>query len=119
MVLQAVENINKANAEKFGKTEFDVGDALDVYVKIHEGEKERVQVFKGTVIAMDGSGATGTFTVRRISHGVGIERVFPLCSPYLDKVEVTRSAQVRRAKLYYLRKLRGKKARLKERIRKS
>ena len=91
-----------------------IGDSVRVHNKIKEGDKERVQVYAGTVIARDGSGSTETFTVRRISFGVGIEKVFPLHSPYVTKVEVERHAKVRRAKLYFLRKLSGKKARLRE-----
>ena len=94
--------------------EFQVGDSVRVHVKIKEGDKERVQIFAGTVIARDGHGANETFTVRRISFGVGVEKVFPVHSPYIEKVEVERSSHVRRAKLYYLRDLRGKKARLRE-----
>jgi len=95
---------------------FEVGDTLQVHVKIREGEKERIQLFAGVVIARDGGGGTETFTVRRVSHGVGVERVFPVHSPFIDKIEVTRSSFVRRAKLYYQRELTGKKARLKEKI---
>ncbi len=95
---------------------FAVGDTVKVHVKIREGEKERVQLFTGVVIARDGGGGTETFTVRRVSHGVGVERVFPVHSPHLEKIEIERSAHVRRAKLYYQRKLTGKKARLREKI---
>ncbi len=95
-------------------TPFAVGDGVKVSIKIKEGDKERVQIFAGTVIARDGHGANETFTVRRISFGVGVEKVFPVHSPYIEKVEVERSSHVRRAKLYYLRDLRGKKARLRE-----
>ena len=91
-----------------------VGDSVRVHVKIKEGEKERIQIFAGTVIARDGGGSTETFTVRHISYGEGVERVFPLHSPYVTKVEVERSGVVRRAKLYYLRKLTSKQSRLKE-----
>ena len=93
---------------------FKIGDSVRVHVKIREGDKERIQVYGGTVIARDGGGANETFTVRRVSFGEGVERVFPLHSPYVAKVEVERSASVRRAKLYYLRKRTGKSARLKE-----
>jgi len=95
--------------------EFDVGDSVRVHVKIKEGDKERVQVYAGTVIARDGGSSNETFTVRRISYGEGVERVFPVHSPFVTKVEVERSATIRRAKLYYLRELTGKKGRLKER----
>ncbi len=97
-------------------TPFEIGDAVKVHVRISEGGKERIQVFAGTVIRRAGKGSTETFTVRRISFGVGVEKVFPVHSPYLTKIEIERSSQVRRAKLYFLRALRGKKARLRERI---
>jgi len=93
---------------------FKIGDSVRVHVKIREGDKERIQVYAGTVIARDGGGANETFTVRRVSFGEGVERVFPLHSPYVAKIEVERSANVRRAKLYYLRERTGKSARLKE-----
>jgi len=91
---------------------FTIGDSVRVHVKIKEGEKERVQVFSGTVIARDGAGATETFTVRRISYGEGVERVFPVHSPSVVDVEFERSGKRRRAKLYYLRKRTGKKSKL-------
>ena len=94
--------------------EFQIGDSVRVHVKIKEGDKERIQVYAGTVIARDGTGATETFTVRRISFGEGVERVFPVHSPYVAKVEVERSGVTRRAKLYYMRKLTSKQSRLKE-----
>lgn len=97
---------------------FAIGDMVRVHARIYEGDKERIQMFGGTVIARDGRGATETFTVRRVSHGVGVERVFPVHSPHVAKVEVERSGHVRRAKLYFLRKRVGKKARLREKIRK-
>lgn len=93
---------------------FGIGDTVQVDVLIREGEKQRVQAFKGTVIARDGGGATETFTVRRITHGEGVERIFPVHSPHVAAVTVERRGKVRRAKLYYLRKLTGKKARIKE-----
>ena len=96
--------------------EFGVGDTLKVYIKIKEGNKERVQMFEGTVIAKKGSGITSTFTVRRVAHGCGIERVFPVHSPIVDKVEVVRSGKVRRSKLYYVRGRVGKAAKVKEQI---
>ena len=96
--------------------EFIVGDTVRVHAKIYEGEKERVQVFPGTVIAKDGAAPTETFTVRRISHGVGVERVFPVHSPHIAQIEVVNSAHVRRAKLYFLRKRIGKKTRLRRKI---
>ncbi len=119
MIAKAIDKINAEQVAKSntGKAvlEFRVGDSVKVFVKIKEGDKERVQAFAGTVIARDnGKGNTATFTVRRISFGVGVEKVFPVNSPYIDRVEVERSAKVRRAKLYYLRDLTGKKARLRE-----
>ena len=91
------------------------GDTVNVHARIIEGDKERVQVFKGTVIRLGGKGAGANFTVRRIaSHGIGVERTFLMYSPRIEKVEVTRQASVRRARLYYLRERRGKRARLKE-----
>jgi len=93
---------------------FQVGDTVKVHVVIREGNKERIQVFQGNVIAKRGSGLGSTFTVRKISFGIGVERIFPLNSQMIKKIEVVRKAKVRRAKLYYLRKLKGKAARLKE-----
>jgi large subunit ribosomal protein L19 len=97
--------------------QFDVGDTVDVHTRILEGEKERVQVFTGTVIARSGSGSREMFTVRKIVAGEGVERKFPLHSPRIAKVEVKRSSVVRRAKLYFLRDRIGKAVRLKERRR--
>jgi large subunit ribosomal protein L19 len=94
---------------------FDPGDTVRVQVKVIEGEKERMQAFEGVVIRKRGEGARASFTVRRISYGVGVERTFPLHSPRIDRVDVVRHGRVRRSKLYYLRKLAGKAARLKER----
>lgn len=94
-----------------------VGDTVKVHVKIKEGEKYRIQVFEGTVIAKKHGGINETFTVRRVAHGCGIERVFPVHSPVVDKVEVVRSGKVRRSKLYYLRDRIGKAAKVKEQIR--
>lgn len=94
-----------------------VGDTVKVHVRIAEGDKSRIQIFEGTVIAKKHGGISETFTVRRIAHGTGIERVFPVHSPVVEKVEVVRSGKVRRAKLYYLRKRVGKAAKVKEAIR--
>ena len=94
--------------------EFSVGDTLQVHYRIKEGTRERVQVFEGTVIKRQGGGARETFTVRRISYGVGVERTFPLHSPRIEKLVVTRKGKVRRAKLYYLRGRQGKAAKVKE-----
>lgn len=93
---------------------FKVGDMVKVHVIIKEGNKERVQIFQGNVIAKRGSGLGATFTVRKVSFGIGVERIFPLHSRMIKKIEVVRKGRVRRAKLYYLRKLKGKAARLKE-----
>ncbi|MCB2230002.1 50S ribosomal protein L19 [bacterium] len=96
--------------------DFNSGDTIKVHVKIKEGDKERIQVFQGTVIGRRGGGTGATFTVRKMSSGIGVERVFPLCSPNIDKVELVRKGQVRRNKLYYLRDLTGKSARIKEQL---
>ncbi|OWA33742.1 50S ribosomal protein L19 [Saccharibacillus sp. O16] len=93
---------------------FRPGDTLKVHVKVIEGSRERVQLFEGVVIKRQGGGIAETFTVRKISYGVGVERTFPINSPKIDKIEVVRYGKVRRAKLYYLRDLRGKAARIKE-----
>ena len=95
--------------------DFRPGDTLKVYTKVVEGGRERIQVFEGLVIARKGGGLRETFTVRKISYGVGVERVFMLHSPRIDKIEVVKKGRVRRAKLYYMRNLRGKAARIKER----
>ncbi len=98
---------------------FRVGDTVNVHFRIREGEKERVQVFSGVVIRKKGGSIGATFTVRKVSYGVGVERIFPLHSPRVEKLEITARGHVRRAKLYYLRSLRGKKARLRESRRKA
>ncbi|ACA59195.1 50S ribosomal protein L19 [Candidatus Desulforudis audaxviator] len=95
--------------------EFRPGDTVRVHVKVVEGERQRIQVFEGVVIRRRGGGVSETFTVRRVSYGVGVERTFPLHSPRVDRIEVVRLGRVRRARLYYLRKLRGKAARIRER----
>jgi large subunit ribosomal protein L19 len=95
--------------------DFRPGDTLKVYVKVIEGSRERIQLFEGVVIKRRGGGISETFTVRKISYGVGVERTFPLHTPRIDRIEVVRRGKVRRAKLYYLRDLRGKAARIKER----
>jgi len=94
--------------------EFRPGDTLKVHVRVVEGNKSRIQVFQGVVIRHHGAGVRATFTVRKVSYGVGVERTFPLHSPVIEKIEVVTRGDVRRAKLYYLRDLRGKKARIKE-----
>ncbi|MGH9397993.1 MAG: 50S ribosomal protein L19 [Terriglobia bacterium] len=93
---------------------FRAGDTVRVHVKIKEGDKERIQAFEGAVIRIRKGGINATFTVRKISFGQGVERIFPLHSPIIDKIEVTRTGRVRRAKLYYLRNLKGRAARIRE-----
>ncbi len=93
---------------------FRAGDTIKVYVKIKEGEKERIQLFQGVVIARKHGGLRETITVRKISGGIGVERIFPLHSPIVDKIELVQRGRIRRAKLYYLRAIKGKKARIEE-----
>jgi len=93
---------------------FNVGDTVKVYVKVVEGDKERIQPFQGAVIARKGSGSRETFMVRKVSFGVGVERIFPVSSPHIDRIEVVKRGVVRRAKLYYLRHKKGKAAKIKE-----
>ena len=100
---------------KDGVPDFRAGDTVRVHVKVVEGSKERIQVFQGVVIGRKGGGIRETFNVRKVSGGVGVERLFPLHSPSIDRIEVVRRGRVRRAKLYYLRNLQGKAARIKER----
>ena len=94
--------------------DFKSGDTIKVYVKIKESEKERIQVFEGVVIRKRRGNSRASFTVRKISYGIGVERIFPLYSPMIDKIEIISKGKVRRSRLYYLRKLKGKKARIKE-----
>ncbi|MGP4040319.1 50S ribosomal protein L19 [Gracilibacillus sp. D59] len=108
-----IEEITKDQL-KTDLPEFRAGDTVKVHVKVVEGNRERIQVFEGVVIKRQNGGISETFTVRKISYGVGVERTFPVHSPRIDKIEVTRRGKVRRAKLYYLRNLRGKAARIKE-----
>ena len=114
MTKEIMDLVNKTSMKE-DAPEFEIGDTVNVHCKILEGAKSRVQVFTGTVIARSGSGTNEMFTVRRIVAGEGVERKFPLHSPRIEKVEVTRSAYVNRAKLYYLRDRVGKAVRLKER----
>ena len=114
MKAELLEKIDGEQRRKKETPDFGPGDTVKVHVSIKEGDKRRIQMFTGTVIARKGGGSTETFTVRRVSHGEGVERVFPVHSPNVKKIEVTRRGRVRRAKLYYLRGLSGKKARLKE-----
>ena len=113
--MNMVELIEKENMKKKIPT-FQVGDVVDVHVKTVEGEKERIQIFNGIVIAKKGSGVRETFTVRRIVQGGGVERVFPIHSPNVKDIKVKKSYKIRRAKLYYLRDKSGKAARLKEKF---
>lgn len=108
-----IDAIEKAQMRK--RPAFRVGDTVNVHFRIREGDKERIQVFKGVVIRKSRGGAGATFTVRKVSSGVGVERIFPLHSPRIEKIEITARGHVRRSRLYYLRGLRGKKARLRER----
>ena len=110
--MKAIEIVEGPNLKE--RPAMRAGDTVKVHVKVREGEKERIQVFEGIVIGMHRGGARATFTVRKISFGQGVERIFPLHSPIIDKVEILRSAKVRRAKLYFLRELKGKAARMKE-----
>lgn len=114
MTSQAILEKVRKEQLRSDRPEFKPGDTVRVHVKIKEGDKERIQVFEGTVIAENRRLNQSTFTVRKMSFGTGVERIFPIHSPVVDKIEVVKSTQVRRAKLYYLRRLRGKAARLKE-----
>jgi len=109
-------NLIGAIEEGFKKelTDFNVGDTVKVFVKVVEGDKERIQPFQGVVIARKGSGARETFMVRKISFGVGVEKIFPVYSPNISKIEVIKQGSVRRAKLYYIREKKGKAAKIKE-----
>ncbi len=111
MISKVIAEIDQASL-KADAPKVRVGQTVNVHVRIVEGGKERVQVFSGTVIAKNGGGARESYTVRRVSHGVGVERVFPVHSPFVERVEVESTAKVRRAKLYYLRDRVGKSARL-------
>jgi len=112
-----MQNIIRSIEEEYFKKDiptFGPGDTVKVHYKVVEGTRERIQVFEGTVIKIRGEGLSQTFTVRRTSYGVGVERTFPVHSPKIAKLEVTRKGKVRRARLFYLRELTGKKARVKE-----
>src|SRR4029079_7906311 len=110
--MNAIEMVEKAHLT--ARPAMRAGDTVRVHVKVREGDKERIQMFEGTVIGQHRGGASATFTVRKVSFGQGVKRIFPLHSPTIDRIEVLRGAQVRRAKLYFLRDLRGKAARMKE-----
>ena len=113
-ILNIIEMLEKEQLKK-DIPEFRPGDTVRVHAKIVEGTRERIQIFEGVVIARQGTGVREMFTVRRISYGIGVERMFPVHSPRVEKIEVVRLGKVRRAKLFYLRKLTGKAARFKER----
>ncbi|MBO4674514.1 MAG: 50S ribosomal protein L19 [Elusimicrobiaceae bacterium] len=110
-LLQFVED----QVERKEFPEFKAGDTITVHYKIREGNKERIQQFQGVVLQIAGTGITRTFTVRKISSGVGVERIFPFCSPFIEQIDVNKYGVVRRARIFYLRNLTGKKARIKER----
>ena len=114
--MDAIKNLVASNLKE-SVPEIEIGSTVKVHVKIREGERERIQIFEGTVIARNNSGISETFTVRRVSYGVGVERVFPVHSPNVEKVELVRYGKVRRSKLYYLRDRVGKGAKVKEQIR--
>ena len=113
--MDAIKQIS-ADQLKSEIPQINIGDTVRVSVKIKEGDRERIQAFEGTIIARRGGGISESFTVRRISYGVGVERVFPIHSPNVEKVEVIRSGKVRRSKLYYLRSRVGKAAKVKEQL---
>jgi len=110
--MSAIDLVEKA--QMIERPQMKSGDTVRVHVKVREGDKERIQIFEGIVIGMHRGGTRASFTVRKVSFGQGVERIFPLHSPTVDKIEVLRGAKVRRAKLYFLRDLRGKAARMKE-----
>ena len=112
--MNITETISQELTEGNELPNFKAGDNITVYYTIKEGEKQRTQFFKGDVIQRKGSGATETFTIRKISHSIGVERIFPINSPLIEKIEVNKKGKVRRARIYYLRELTGKKARIKE-----
>jgi len=114
--MEKVKELTQKLTEAKSHPDFKAGDNINVHYKIIEGSKERIQVFRGDVIQRKGTGATQTFTVRKISNGVGVERVFPLLSPNIDKIEVNKVGKVRRAKIFYIRELKGKASRIKESI---
>ena len=112
--MQLLEQIER-EMMRMDLPQFEAGDTVKVWVKIKEGDKERLQAFQGVVISKRAGTVNASFTVRKISYGIGVERVFPLHSPSIEKIEVLTRGRVRRSKIYYLRKLRGKAARIKER----
>ena len=110
--MDLVEKVTMGRREKKDLPEFRAGDTVEVFVKVKEGEKERIQAYKGVVIKVQGTGYTRSFTVRKISSGVGVERTFPFYSPAVDSIKLHSRGKVRRSRLFYLRNLKGKKARI-------
>ncbi len=113
--MDQIKNIEQEYFQKNDHPSFKSGDTVTVHYKIKEGSKERIQLFQGTVLQRRGSGATETFTVRKMSGNTGVERIFPLHSPFIDKIELNKEGKVRRSRIFYLRDLKGKAARIKER----
>ena len=111
--MKKIEELEKENI-RLDLPQFNAGDTVKVHVKIKEGEKERIQAFQGVVISKRKGSSNATFTVRKVSYGIGVERIFPMHSPVISRIEVLTRGRVRRAKIYYLRKLRGKAARIRE-----
>ena len=111
--MDLIKFVEEQSIEKRELPAFKAGDTVSVHYKIREGNKERIQVYQGVVIQRNSNGSTETFTVRKVSNGIGVERIFPINSPNIDKIEVNSHGKVRRAKLYYLRDLTGKAARIK------
>jgi len=114
--MDPIKDINKELFQKNELPAFKAGDTVTVHYKIKEGSKERIQLFQGIVLQRKGSGMTETFTVRKMSSGTGVERIFPVQSPFIEKVEVNKEGKVRRARIFYLRERTGKAARIKERM---
>ncbi len=112
--MDRIKHLEKEIAPVKQLPDFKAGDTITVHYKIVEGNKERIQQYQGVVIQRKGSGSTATFTVRKISNNIGVERIFPVASPYIDKIEVNKRGAVRRARIFYLRGLRGKSARITE-----
>lgn len=113
--MELMKTVEKEYAREINHPEFSAGDTITVNYKIKEGNKERLQGFRGVVLRRRGEGMNKTFTVRKVSGGYGVERIFPLYSPFIDNIKVNKRGKVRRARIYYLRNLTGKKARIKER----
>ena len=112
--MDRIKQLEKELAPLNALPDFKAGDTITAHYKIVEGAKERIQLFQGVVIQRKGSGSTATFTVRKISNNIGVERIFPVASPFIDKIEVNKRGDVRRARIFYLRGLRGKSARITE-----